>query len=1596
MNTHSRSTSHPSSVARSYQRLVSQKHRRWLCIIALLLVAVSPFSFGQSYTVSTLAGTPGLSGTSSTQGMFSTPYGIARDSNGNFYVADLDNYTIRKVTAGGVVSTLAGLAGTPGTADGVGAAARFQGPAAVVCEGSTNLYVSDYGGHTIRKIVIATGAVTTLAGQPGVSGSVDGVGSNARFDKPFGIALDGAGSLFVSDSGNSTLRAITIATGAVTTFAGSPGVQGSLDGTGTAARFRTPMGLSSDVGGNLIVADYFANTIRRVTPSAVVTTLAGVSGAAGHADGLNARFSAPLGVVVDPATNNIYISEPAGYIRRIGVDGSVSTLCGSPAGAGLANGVGGSVRLGFPSGIVVDGASNTLLVTEISGSCIRRITFGGASSWWAGTPGQSGSADSVGVFLNPSCPAIDASGNVFVADANNHVIRKVTPDGKVTTFAGSVGVSGSTDGFGANARFNGPGGLVIDSAGNLYVADTTNHTVRKITSTGSVTTIAGSAGVSGTTDGSGANARFSSPFGITVDAAGANLYVTDFQGHTLRKVVISGGVVTTLAGVGGVSGSTDGIGTAAKFNSPVSVSITADGAALYVADFSSYTIRKVTLSSSNVTTVAGVAGTFGTADGTGSAARFRFPRAVLCDASGNVFIADRGNATMRKMTPSFAVTTLAGSAGNLGAVDGAGSAARFITPSGLALGAGGVLFVADQSAHAIRKVSPSGVVSTFAGTPGLSGSTTTGYFNTPGGIVRDSFGNFYVADSSNHAIRKVSADGLIVTTLAGLPGTSGTTNGNGNAARFNFPYSIALDETNEFIYVADTTNHAIRRVNFDGDVTTVAGFAGVAGSLDGVGVGAQFNQPFGITFNAANGTLYVADYGNNTIRKIVVATGAVTTIAGLAGSATEVDASGTAARFNGPNGITIDPSGNLFVCDDGGHTIRKIAMPAVAVTTLAGLAGSNGTADGTGSAARFKNPNELIADTAGNLFVSERGNHTIRKVTPAGVVTTIAGQGLLPGFVDGTGNAVRMKTPAGLAVDAGGVLYFADSGNHVIRKAQRTSAKAQMISPANGTVLVDPVTTFTWSAGAGATSYALWVGTSPGAYDIYAALEGTNLSRTITLPVDRKIYVTLHSLISGVYQSNSYYYEPAPSTKAVVTSPANGSTLAGSSLSLQWAPGIGASGYAIWLGSSPNGYDLGAVALGANVTTWTGNVPTDGGPVYVTLWSLINGAYQGNGSWFTTAALDAQRPAVITSHANTSTFANGNVTFTWGNAIGATGYALWVGSKPDGYDLYAGLEGANLTKTLTLPTDGRRVYVTLHSLIGGVYKSNAYWFTTANVLPVNEASKINSHVNGATFAAANTTLSWNSVLGASKYYLWVGTQPSTYDLYAADENLSTQRQIVMPNDGRPVYVTLYTLKNGALLSNSYFFICANGAAGNKPALLTSPANGTGISVSPTFQWSAGSGVTSYALWVGSTPGGYDLYSANEGSALSRTVSVPGDGRKIYVTLHSLIGGAYQSIGYQFIGNGTQPTAISSPGTGSTLTSTSATFTWPTANTTYALWIGTAPRSYNLYAGLEGTSFSKTINNLLPSDGSPVYVTLYSWVNGAWQPSDHWYHAWQQP
>jgi NHL repeat len=563
------------------------------------------------------------------------------------------------------VAVFAGNLGGTGNADGIGAAARFSFPGGVATDSAGNVYVADNGNSTIRKVTPA-GEVTTLAGTAGVTGSADGTGAAARFKYPQGVATDRADNVYVADSGNSTIRKITPA-GEVTTLAGTAGVTGSADGAG--ASFNNPQGVATDSAGNVYVADSGNSTIRIVTPAGVVRTLAGTAGVTGSADGSGpaASFNFPSDVATDSA-GNVYVADYSNYIiRKIAAGGVVTTLAGSPGVRGAANGTGSAASFNNPQGVATDSAGNVYVADYTT---IRKITPAGEVTTLAGSPAVRGYADGTGPtarFDYLGGVATDSARNVYVADTDNSTIRKITPATNVTTLAGTAAAIGSIDGTGAAARFNGPAGVATDSADNVYVADTGNNTIRKITPAGEVTTVAGTADAIGSIDGIGSAARFNGPAGVATDSAD-NVYVADTGNNTIRKITPAG-EVTTLAGTAGVTGGADGSGPAASFNFPSDVATDSAGN-VYVADTGNSTIRKIT-PSGVVITFAGMAGAVGSDDGTGAAARFNAPSGVATDSADNVYVADTGNSTIRKITPAGVTSTIVGLPGQTGFTMGA-------------------------------------------------------------------------------------------------------------------------------------------------------------------------------------------------------------------------------------------------------------------------------------------------------------------------------------------------------------------------------------------------------------------------------------------------------------------------------------------------------------------------------------------------------------------------------------------------------------------------------------------------------------------------------------------------------------------------------------------------------------------------------------------------------------------------------------------------------------------------------------------------------------------------------------------------------------
>ncbi|KAF0178004.1 MAG: NHL repeat-containing protein [Limisphaerales bacterium] len=325
-------------------------------------------------------------------------------------------------------------------------------------------------------------------------------------------------------------------------------------------------------------------------------------------------------------------------------------------------------------------------------------------------------------------------------------------------------------------------------------------------------------------------------------------------------------------------------------------------------------------------------------------------------------------------------------------------------------------------------------VRTLAGLPETPGSTdgtnTTARFNDPAGIAIAADGTIFVADNQNHAIRRIGTNG-VVTTLAGLPGTPGSADGTGSTARFDSPTSLALGPDGA-LFVSDTGNHTIRRINTDGTVTTFAGFAGMADYTNGPTTTTNcFSLPLGLAV-ASDGTVFVADSGNHVIRTIT-SNGIASILAGNPRTFGFADGTGTNAFFNSPVGLALAPDGSLFVSDANNFTLRRVTADGV-VTTLAGAAGQDGSADGPAASARFGKPAELALAPNGTLYIADAAHHAIRRLTPDGRVSTIAGLVGADGAADGANGLARFFNPYGLAIAACGHLVVADTYNQTVRE----------------------------------------------------------------------------------------------------------------------------------------------------------------------------------------------------------------------------------------------------------------------------------------------------------------------------------------------------------------------------------------------------------------------------------------------------------------------------------------------------------------------------------------------------------------------------------
>lgn len=725
------------------------------------------------------------------------------------------------------------------------------------------------------------------------------------------------------------------------------------------------------------------------------------------------------------------------------------------------------------------------------------------------------------VLVEPRDAVTDAAGNVYIADFGQNRVRKIAVGtGIITTVAGTGRATNSnTAGPGISSGLNQPSGLAIDVTRNiLYIASRGAHVVKKLDlATGVLSTLAGTGSSGYNGDGRAANiARLRNPTGVAVNPTTGDVFIADRGNNRIRKVTATATtpIITTVAGIGpqdsgaGAFAGDGGLATKAALNLPDGVAVDKDGN-IYIADTNNHRIRMVTASNGIITTIAGTgAQAVGTAttgstppiaalpivDGvTPTQGTLNQPRAVAVTADGDLLIAEAptpgatgapgtGSSRIRILervaatgAPQFAsIQTFAGccltgngiqsSTGGSSSDNRQAKATILNGPRGVSVdSAGNVLIVATGDGKVIKVDATNGLTTTVAGNPLFGGDgqlATTALFSQPRGVAVDAAGNVYIADTGNNRVRKVTAATKIVDTIAGAAASGFAGDGGpATAGRLNGPRCLAVDGLGT-LYVADTGNHAIRKIDVTGAISTVAGaFVNALGVLtrgDDVGnsaLHARLNGPACVAVDST-GTLYIADTGNNVVRSVNT-DGTSAIVAGTLGVSGSIGDGGPAieARLNGPEGVAVSSNLRyLYISEVGNDVVRRVDLTTGIIDTIAGTFGNTGDGGVTAapvppatatftisSGAQMENPIGLATDANGNIFIADSTNNRLLRIDAAGNISRVAGGGdnVFPAAEGGAATAALLQTPRGVATDATGGVYITDTPGGVKKLTPR-------------------------------------------------------------------------------------------------------------------------------------------------------------------------------------------------------------------------------------------------------------------------------------------------------------------------------------------------------------------------------------------------------------------------------------------------------------------------------------------------------------------------------------------------------------------------------
>jgi sugar lactone lactonase YvrE len=938
-------------------------------------------------------------------------------------------------------------------------------------------------------------AILTLAGTGLASFGGDGnLAPQAALSSPAGVAVDPNGNVFIADTANHRIRRVDAATLFISTIAGTgtAGFSGD-DGPATAAQLNSPSGITVDRAGNVYFSDSANNRIRRI--DAVTQTITSIAVA-------NAQVSRPMGLALD-AAGNLFVADSLNHrIRKIAADATTVTTVagnGTPGFSGN-NGPAAGAQLNSPSGVALDAAGN-LFLADTNNSAIRRIdavtqtitTLGGN-----GTPGFSGDGGlaSLALLNQPIGIAADPDGNLLIADTNNDRIRRIDASSQViTTIAGS-GISGFLgDGAAATlARIYSPNAVAFDGAGGVYIADTVNNRIRFVDFSTPAITL--------------------SPTAAAVSAAAGSgvLNITTVPAGALWLAVSNSPWLTLSASSGYGSATLNFTFSTNSASSTRSATITVNDKIFPV----NQAAPAVTLSASSVVLPPPAA--------SGSFQLSISPAAAWTAVSSDPWLTVTPANGNGDQTINYSVSANAGSVARVATIRIAG---KTFTVSQAALN--GTYNPWGPSAY--------GTIRTLPQTVGGAAFSA----------VIDASGNLYFSDVQNNAVGKLSATTGVLTTVTGN-GVAGFNGDGGPAAQASVyrPSGLALDSAGN-LYIADAYNCRIRKVTtLTGIISTfagtgVCGFAGDGGPASA----AHIHISQGIAIDSSN-NVYIADSSNHRIRKVDALTGIITTFAGTGTEGFSGDG-GLAinAQLANPIGLAFDPAGNLFIGDVNNNRVRKISldgtMSTVAGTGLPGPHGDGGQA----TAATLSYPSGVAIDHAANLYISEFQTSRVRKVNLAtGIISTFAGTGTAGLSGDGGPAALaQIHAPQGVAVDGAGNLYIADFNNNRVRFVDLVSpsitlAPTSLALPPtafSSTFTIDTAASTSWSASATATWLSIPTpsGSGPATVSFSAATNATGLPRTAEIRVNGTAITVTQSAATATVSPSAVVAPPAASIASV-------------------------------------------------------------------------------------------------------------------------------------------------------------------------------------------------------------------------------------------------------------------------------------------------------------------------------------------------------------------------------------------------------------------------------------------------------------------------------